>query len=1238
MNNLLGPNLDDLEKLILEQTMSSRRLDCDECVGNYGCSKDTVLVQSRNGDFYGFSVKALEPIRPIFTDKNILEAIQLYRGEEYDAIVRLLHLKDELLVHGYSIIDYVICKFLEINKLPVPQGILFGYRSKTIDEQMKLTRSDTIRAPLEIVDIGNQVVPSDWIGKQYESAEKLHRDIDTLDWRKGKPPVTYCVTYGMKIVEKKIVQLIKNLGENKKLQTIYVQIETNHHAKLLKNKSQITKTHFIEYLSEIHRLVIVYNPEDHFTNDIELTKYSVGLLSSTLQKCVRHGRCSLDLLEETIHKMGTSKPYNLPEQQYLKVSGCRQLFWRSFITIIEDFRMYKPVDDELSLFDLLIFSLVTNKEPDYSIRNSLLDKIKYLMRKIASCDAPNDYSSWRKQIVSTPVFDLDQSIGLNTIFLADHFMPKMSGDGVMIKKYFSLLKVEEEKVLKENEGIVDCNKCNLGMTPKYTGVDIHCYPGMILQFQGSYRGSYTTQEISSMIWELNSKYNNRKPDEFIDDMFTSRSIKTIYLLQKNYWDEYDSPLSKINDLISTTKTKTLSTKMLNDYDKRVLFLKLVGNKVKIPAKKSGEKVLEVVFSYEDYITSGEPMKIKYVNSEEYLKESEYAKNIDRVWNYFETNRISIQIPECLPGYKWKLVKNVEFGMIDRSPVLYHRSEAYELPWFDASSFVTKISTGFYTKPTIKDYYIILNLLHINKKGNLFDCNYACRNYNENRMINIKPFYKKCSQIVKEWFSNIMVKIITCTENTVEISQVARSGEKLDNSVDYVNEGRYWALMNLLKYCYPKAISISGDLKYRLHPEEAHYVKLMEDLEYCVFGERNKKYDETIKKIQMKTELWSHQKNTVDFILKNIQLGKRGFGDASNVGAGKTLSALASIVEIYKYNKQRTAHALVLLPTEKLYKTWRDEINKHFGSSISILEQQANGTLLGKEGEGLHLIITTMGRNREHSLMKDWLFVVIDECLTVQNKEALQTMAAWIQSIHSKYGVLLLSATFFRTRFDKLLYMLKMLQCNLPETKEYLDTILTDSIKVHLPLTKREWTETVLRESLEEDIRKDYDTIYNSDLPNEVKFIRLQKIIRDRVDSIQLFKKCLSSLKDKKVLIYAESKEEAEEIAKKIPNVGLYPDISKKHVVVSYANGTYGLNDLVGCNTILTRPPEPDKLPQMKGRLDRPGQKESHLDIYYMVLERTIEEAKYLRIDLCNKFYSNHIMPLGDFYTLALQSQ
>lgn len=210
----------------------------------------------------------------------------------------------------------------------------------------------------------------------------------------------------------------------------------------------------------------------------------------------------------------------------------------------------------------------------------------------------------------------------------------------------------------------------------------------------------------------------------------------------------------------------------------------------------------------------------------------------------------------------------------------------------------------------------------------------------------------------------------------------------------------------------------------------------------------------------------------------------------------------------------------------------------------------------------------------------------------------------------------------------------MLNCMLPETKDYLDTILIDSIKVNLPINKRVWNENVFKENLETELLLRYNNINNTIQSNEKKYIELKKFIRENIDYIKIFEKYIDKMKDSKLLIYASSMEEAENISK-IKDVGLYPDITKRHVVVSYAVGTYGLNNLVTFNHILTRPPEPDKLPQMKGRLDRMGQKADELNITYILIKNTIEEMEYMKLELCNKFYSNHIMPLSEFFKLKI---
>jgi hypothetical protein len=524
--------------------------------------------------------------------------------------------------------------------------------------------------------------------------------------------------------------------------------------------------------------------------------------------------------------------------------------------------------------------------------------------------------------------------------------------------------------------------------------------------------------------------------------------------------------------------------------------------------------------------------------------------------------------------------------------------------------------------------VISNLLQENDIYDL-DSNIEARKSNSN-YFDLKNF--TINSINKMLLKSILVKIGTSFDDIITISQVSRNGDKVDNSIDYNYEGKYWKILNLLSYCYNEAIRVNGDMSYKLNRNSYQYYTMISDIIYITKSNIITK-NIYVNDIKLKSKLWDHQQQTVNFILSNVIDGKRGFGDASNVGAGKTLTALATSLELYKHDKSNN-NILVLLPSANLIDTWTTEIDKHF-SGMNIIIQNSDGNLKGKNiVDRLNIYITTMGRNRDHMIKNDWLFVIIDECLTVQNKEAKQTIAAWEQSICSKFGILLLSATFFRTRFDKLLYMLKMLNCMLPETKDYLDTILIDSIKVNLPINKRVWNENVFKENLDTELLLKYNNINNTIQSNEKKYIELKKFIRDNIDYIKIFEKYIDKFRDSKLLIYASSKEEAENISK-IKDVGLYPDITKRHVVVSYAVGTYGLNNLISFNHILTRPPEPDKLPQMKGRLDRMGQKLDELNITYILIKNTIEEMEYMKLELCNKFYSNHIMPLSEFFKLKI---
>jgi hypothetical protein len=446
---------------INKETPGTRNQTEYECIAITGCEKYSIVHVGRNGEYYNFTVKVLENIKPLFTSGNIINGIKLLINEDYDAIIRLFDIKEEFLENGYDIIYYIIFKWLNLCKIFIDYKYKFTNNIKTIDYRLFLLRHDSLNVPLEIINIGNNVVPSEWIGRKFNNAKELHSEIDTLEWRKGKPAVTFCCTYSMTKINIDNIKLIKNLDKNKKY--IVVELDEYQKAKFI-DINTITKLNYVEYNTENNNFIITFNPNDHFIDNVELEKNSVGLLSSILQKCIRHGSCSIELLKETIYKLGRSKPYNLPEQQFLKVSGGRQLFWRLFISCIEDFRYYYD-SKYINLFDILCLSLICNKEANYIINDKLLIKIQKLGETILRCDAPSDYYEWRNYKLVSPKFEGNEYQKI--IFIASEFMPKMNGDNLMINKYYNLLeKYTPTKLIKDIRKPI-CYKCINGFTCKY---------------------------------------------------------------------------------------------------------------------------------------------------------------------------------------------------------------------------------------------------------------------------------------------------------------------------------------------------------------------------------------------------------------------------------------------------------------------------------------------------------------------------------------------------------------------------------------------------------------------------------------------------------------------------------------------------------------------------------------------------------------------------------------------------
>jgi hypothetical protein len=463
---------------------------------------------------------------------------------------------------------------------------------------------------------------------------------------------------------------------------------------------------------------------------------------------------------------------------------------------------------------------------------------------------------------------------------------------------------------------------------------------------------------------------------------------------------------------------------------------------------------------------------------------------------------------------------------------------------------------------------------------------------------------------------------------------------VQNAIDYVTEGKAWTVFNLLCYLYPNAIKPSNMLSFKINSTSPEYILMVQNIEKMLFG--NEIVNNETANAKIITPLWDHQNESVNKIVNGFKMGQYGYGDASYVGSGKTLTSLAIASKLINTEEKTHQGILVLLPKNGLIKTWKTEITDHT-TGFNVYYQSANGALAKKNAQPViigrnTLIVTTMGRMRDHPINHRWLLVIIDECLTVQNKEALWTEQAWKQCMMAKHMVMM-SATFFRARFDKLYYMLKMLRTGLPEKRDYLNTILLESIIAHVPNKTRKWLSTIHRFPMLEEILKRYQLIETKEYNIETKFAKLSSLLLTasrKTNQVvtplaDLIKMCEN--RNSRCLIYANCQEEADYWSTSL-QIPIYPD-KGTHCIVTVSNGTYGLNDLTDYDTIVLRPPAPDILPQIKGRLDRPKQEKDTLFVEYFVMENSIEEGLILRMNIASAFMENYIMPLAKFYKISL---
>eukprot|EP00466_Bigelowiella_natans_P009660 jgi/Bigna1/144051/aug1.83_g18759 len=242
------------------------------------------------------------------------------------------------------------------------------------------------------------------------------------------------------------------------------------------------------------------------------------------------------------------------------------------------------------------------------------------------------------------------------------------------------------------------------------------------------------------------------------------------------------------------------------------------------------------------------------------------------------------------------------------------------------------------------------------------------------------------------------------DSTIVISPVDSSGLRRVGSVQQMTEGVMLRLLFMLQALYPFNVIRCGELRFRLRgtssPTFMHLLRCVQFLAFGTYddgqsfaatdsalvrskamgidrggvrgevcehdgecgdgdsGSRSSASRLTTTRLRprpsfpcpvVKTALWEHQCKAVGEIMAGISAGKRGFADASAVGAGKTLTALGSMCEISRHLEERRVERkgfLVLVPTNPLINEWANQALIHT-RGFDIICQKANGRLVSK---------------------------------------------------------------------------------------------------------------------------------------------------------------------------------------------------------------------------------------------------------------------------------------------------
>lgn len=1194
-------------------------------VANYGAKTNTELKMTRNGVYVDISLIIHDDIYPLFNSYHI-EKIKHCIDNNYEnglSLIKLYNIKQEYELFGNDIFKFIVDEHLiNINQNKLYNDYVINNNSNKLlielKKRLKYTIHTLIDVPFHITN-GGKLLPSDWIGREFKNGFEFHREIDKLDTRINSPPCTYLCTYGLEIVhDNNVFAYTKNI-----MNCIFYDHDTCKFD--INNPLDKSLDKSLVYIPLLNTN-IVFDEQQIFSNETNYISGSVSYYVSLLQKSIR--RCNEACLIDSIENLVKIKPFNNPLMNYKLVNPTRQLFWRLFISIIEDIGMYKSCN-YLDIFDLIIYCKIFQLYPYKQINKKILNKVIKLSKRLVKVYDYIDHFKYKKLHIdkSMQLFNLIKINRLHAgLFIAYNNEYGMKSDFEMINRLFSckeIIDLDNSKYSKKHNysNIESYIKSDIKTNIKLISIDTHTNPNIMTELQNMY---YTTDikkslnDYSKDIWNKSSCFNIRKHELNNDDInlndFRNNLLYIQYCLYNN-----KSTLNVETDTLLYNyikRQKKIDTLLKNKYEKMLNKKRKLIKQFLPLRKRIYEQILlssdKNFFNYKNDkvypILTNDMLKFKIKENIIDITHDKYNEILD-IYEQNKSNKVCIT-NDIKKKYNFKTnCIDIQTHSIEE---LIITNNYYEIKinnyWMN---LLLDYLLNNYTN--IETYIIYNSLLKLNIPDDVII---------RNNLLQYIPV-----NILQLLCTRIYGALTDKDGDTIALfSQIDRHGGSKGEAIDEYNEGYLVRIMDILTILYP-CFKYIGKYKYKI---------ITPSIPFSIFKNTINKImisHNTINKnpMKIKTKLWIHQERTKQFVIDGIQkYNQRGFGDASSVGSGKTLTAL-SILETLDYNLH---NYLILVPNNQLYDVWIDEIKKHL-DKINIYAQKSNGVyeIIKKSKKSSSIYITTMSRNRDHPLNESIAFIIIDECISVQNKNAKWTVQCYKDVIRSKYGVLMLSATFFKTRYDKLFYLLKMLNTDIIEKQEYLDTILNTAINANIITSKRQWDVQTYNINETDEFYIEYNKIKNSKLDSNTKYIELKKLI-NKIDWIDIIinKLILLSKKQHKIIYFSDSEKELKLLKdKKHPKICFYPDISKNICCINIHKGSHGINNLIKYDTILSKPVTNDIEIQMKGRLDRGNNEHNKLYLIYIVISDTIMELDMIKKEIGNNFYKNHIEALAVLY-------